>query len=122
MDVIRIRGLRAMGRHGADPGERESEQPFDIDVELEINLRRAQKSDDLEDTIDYDLMHRRIRSIVETTSFSLLERLAGDILEATLSDERVAKAEVSISKPGVLAGATPSVTLRRKNPRFRSGK
>ncbi|MDQ6823050.1 MAG: dihydroneopterin aldolase [Candidatus Eremiobacteraeota bacterium] len=121
MDVIRISGLRAMGRHGANPGERDSEQPFDIEVVLKVDLRRAQKSDKLEHTIDYDVMCQRMKSIVETTSFDLIERLAGELLEAALSDERVSEAEVSISKPGILAGATPSVTLRRPNLRFRSG-
>lgn len=121
MDVIRICGIRAMGRHGANPGERDREQPFEVDVVFEIDLRRAQESDNLADTVDYGLLHQRLRGIVETTSFSLLERLAGELLQAVLADARVSEAEVSVAKPAMLAGATPSITLRRANPRFRPG-
>lgn len=120
MDVVRLDGIRAMGRHGANPGERECEQPFDIEVVLEVDLSRAEQSDDLADTIDYGALHERLRAIVETTSFSLLERLAGELLATVLADARVAGAEISIAKPALLAGATPSVTLRRANPHFRA--
>ena len=119
MDVVRLSGIRAMGRHGANPGERDRAQPFDIDVALDVDLSRAQKSDDLSDTIDYGVLHERLRATVESTSFLLLERLAGELLTVVLADARVAGAEISIAKPALLAGATPSVTLRRANPRFR---
>lgn len=120
MDLIRLASVRVHGRHGANPGERNAPQPFDIDVVLEVDLRRAQQSDDLSDTIDYGLLHERLRSTVETASFALLERLAGELLAVVMADARVAAAEITVSKPALLAGATPSVTLRRTNPRFRA--
>ena len=119
MDLIRLDGIRAVGRHGANPGEREREQPFRIDLMLEADLTRARQSDELRDTIDYGLLHERLRAIVKTTSFSLLERLADELLAAVLADPRVAAAEITIAKPALLDGATPSVTLRRTNPNFR---
>ena len=32
MDVIELRGVRAYGKHGANPGERDRDQPFDADT------------------------------------------------------------------------------------------
>jgi dihydroneopterin aldolase len=119
MDRITLRGIRAHGRHGAYDGEREAEQPFDLDVLLDMDLRDAQTSDELGDTIDYDALHQRLIAIVASTSFALLERLASELLEAIFTDTRVARAEVSIAKPGKLEGATPSITLVRENPRYR---
>lgn len=119
MDRITLRGIRAMGRHGANPGEREREQPLDIDLALEIDLSAAQASDELADTLDYALLHRRLVDLISTTSYALLERLAGDLLEAVFEDARVVRAEVTIAKPGILDGATPGVTLVRENPRRR---
>lgn len=49
---------------------------------------------------------------MSATSFALLERLGQVLLEALLADERVRAAEVSIAKPGLLAGATPVVRVR----------
>ncbi|HEY8320916.1 MAG TPA: dihydroneopterin aldolase [Candidatus Baltobacteraceae bacterium] len=119
MDAITLRGMRMMGRHGAYDGERDDEQPFDIDLRLEIDLRAAERSDALGDTIDYDALHKRIAGMVQQTSFALLERLAGEILAVIFADARIARAELSIAKPGLLDGATAAVTLARENPRYR---
>lgn len=120
MDVIALRGVRVLGRHGADPGERDREQPFEIEIVAEIDLQAAAQSDDLGDTLNYAALHRNVCAIVQSTSFDLLERLAAEILREIFSDARVARAEIEIAKPHLLDGATPSVRLRRSNPRFRA--
>jgi dihydroneopterin aldolase len=120
VDVIALHGIRAYGKHGANPGERDREQPFDLEIVAEMDLGAAQHSDALGDTLNYDDLHQRVTGIVQSTSFVLLERLAGEILRAIFSDARVARAEVQIAKPGLLEGATPSVRLRRENPRYRA--
>ena len=117
MDVITLRGMRVMGRHGANPGERDADQPFDVEIELHADLSAAEHSDDLRDTIDYDALHKRVAQIVRSTSFALLERLAGEILVAIFEDTRVERAIVTIGKPQLLDAATPSVRLQRDNPR-----
>lgn len=121
MDVIEISGVRAYGRHGANPGERDAEQPFDLDIRAELDLSAAAHSDDLGDTLNYAQVHERVVSIVESTSFALLERLAGEIVDALFRDARVARVDVRIAKPQLLNGATPSVRLLRENPRYRAG-
>ena len=120
MDVIRIDGIRAFGRHGANPGEREAAQPFDVTAVIELDLQTAERSDDLKDTLNYDVARQAISQIIATTSFRLIERLAGEILHMIFNDRRVARAEITIAKPKILDGATPSVTLRRENPNFRA--
>jgi dihydroneopterin aldolase len=117
MDRIRLRGVRAHGRHGWEPGERERPQPFEIEFDAEVDLSAAQASDDLADTIDYSALHRRIVATVERTSYALLERLAAEIIAAAFEDPRVIRASVTVAKPAILDGATPSVTLERLNPR-----
>lgn len=118
MDAIRLRGVRAYGHHGADAGERARRQPIEIDVTAEIDLHSAQASDDLSQTSDYAALRERLVRVVATTSYALLERLAADLLDAVFADCRVQRAEVTVSKPGILDGATPSVTLERANPRY----
>jgi len=110
-DTIAVSGIRAYGRHGANPGEKDVAQPFDVDVSVELDLSAARRSDALADTIDYASLHRTIEGIVRDRSFDLLERLGQEVLEALLADARVVRAQVRIAKPGLLAGATPAVTL-----------
>lgn len=114
MARIALRNVRALGRHGADPGERQHEQPFDIDLVVELGRNGVELTDELSDTLDYAALHRRLVTIVSSTSFALLERLARALLDAVFEDERVRYAMLTIAKPKILAGATPSVTLERQ--------
>jgi FolB domain-containing protein len=113
MDRITIRGLRASGRHGADTAERRQLQPFEIELSIELDLHVPATSDDLDDTVNYAALARRVREIVATTSFALLEALASAVLDAVLEDARIKSAQVTIAKPEILDGATPAVTLSR---------
>jgi len=115
-DQIVVRGIRAWGRHGANPGERDVPQPLHVDLTLWVDVRDAERSDDLADTIDYARTHAEIVQLVETSSCALLEHLAGRMLQTIFRDARVSAAEVTIAKPGILEGATPAVTLKRCNP------
>ena len=114
MARIALRNVRALGRHGADPGEREREQPFDIDLVVELDASGAELRDELSETVDYAALHRRLLAVVAGTSFALLERLARTLLDAAFEDERVSFGQVTIAKPGILAGATPSITVERR--------
>jgi 7,8-dihydroneopterin aldolase/epimerase/oxygenase len=118
MDTIRLRGVRAYGRHGSDAGERDRRQLIEIDVAAEIDLRAAASSDELVQTMDYASLYERLVRVVATTSYALLERLAIDLLNEVFADCRVMRAEVTLCKPTILDGATPCVTLERVNPRY----
>src|SRR5579864_4756501 len=110
MDAITLTGIRTYGKHGADPGERDREQPFDVDLEIELDLQKASRTDDLADTLNYAQVHATVVRIVQERSFVLLERLAAEILDAIFVDERIRNASVSLAKPQLLDGATPRVT------------
>jgi len=110
--VIRIQAIRAYGRHGASLGERARIQPFEIDAEL-IVRSSATSSDLLGDAVDYAIVQATIGRIVRERSFALLERLADEIVSELLQDERVERASITVAKPRLLGGATPSVTVSR---------
>jgi len=117
LDTIAVRGIRAYGKHGANPGERDFVQAFDIDLELEVDLTAARASDELADTLDYAALHDLILRAVRERSYRLLERLGDEILSEILRDRRIATARLTIAKPRLLGGATPAVSLRaRRGP------
>jgi dihydroneopterin aldolase len=113
VDRITLQRIVAHGRHGANEGERDLPQPIHVDLRLDLDLSAAAQSDNLRDTVDYAGVYQRIIEIIETRSYALLERLAAAILESVMSDSRILRAELTIAKPGLLDGATPSVTLVR---------
>ena len=97
-DRIEIRRIRANGRHGALPGERDEPQPFEIDLDVYVDLSAAEFSDELGETVDYGAISLMVVGLVATTSFSLIEALAGAIADEILDDPRVDRVEVTLRK------------------------
>jgi dihydroneopterin aldolase len=98
MDTIILSGIRALGAHGVLPEEQARPQPFEVDVELSVDLSRAGRSDVLSDTIDYDRLAAQVVQIVEAGGLSLLESLADRIATACRVDPRVNGVVVTVRK------------------------
>jgi dihydroneopterin aldolase len=98
VDRIVISGIRELGVHGVLPEEQTRPQPFEVDVELLVDLARAGASDDLEDTVDYGLMHTAIAKIITDEHHQLLERLATRVAEVCQRDARVKGVVVEVRK------------------------
>jgi dihydroneopterin aldolase len=84
-DCIELRGLRALGTHGALPEEHLRAQPFEVDLDLEVDLRPAGRSDVLADTVDYGAVTAAVTAVVTGPHAALLEHLAERIAAAALS-------------------------------------
>ncbi|MEU6039730.1 dihydroneopterin aldolase [Actinomadura sp. NPDC047616] len=99
MDRIELRGLRARGRHGALPAERELGQEFVVDVTLGLDTRPAAAEDDLSRTVDYGSLADRLVAVVEGEPVALIETLADRLAGVCLQDRAVAEVEVTVHKP-----------------------
>jgi len=98
MDTIILSGIRALGAHGVLPEEQARPQPFEVDLELTVDLGPAGRSDALSDTVDYDELAGRVVEIVEKGGLSLLEALASRIASACRADPRVTGVVVTVKK------------------------
>ena len=98
MGTIVIAGLRELGVHGVLPEEQTRPQPFEVDVELTVDLEPAGDSDVLDDTVDYSAVAEAISRVVRTERYQLLERLATRIAEVCAVDERVTAVAVTVRK------------------------
>jgi dihydroneopterin aldolase len=96
-----LRNIQLEGRHGFYEHEREVPQPFEVDVEMLLDLRRAGIDDDLAKSVDYGRVYDVVRRIVETASFRLLEALAEAISDEILSEFDVVEVGVRVRKPAV---------------------
>ena len=68
------------------PRSRCAPQPFEVDLELLVDLAPAGASDDLADTVDYGALIDAVSRIVATEHYQLLERLAARIAEICRAD------------------------------------
>jgi dihydroneopterin aldolase len=100
-DRIVLQNIRLQGRHGYYERELETQQPFEVDVELVLNLQPAGIDDDLEKSIDYGRVFDVVKQIVESTSYRLLEALAEAISHELLADFPATEVGVRVRKPKV---------------------
>lgn len=96
--TIRLEGLSVFGHHGARPYEKEAGQRLEVDLELSSTDDRAEASDRLADAVDYDMLFRTVREVVEGESFHLLEALAARLASTILERFPIRRACVRIAK------------------------
>ena len=118
-DRIVLANMQFQGRHGYYEHELLQPQPFEVDVELVLNLQPAGTDDDLEQTIDYGRVYAIVRQIVESTSFRLLEAIAEAISHEILTEFAVTEVGVRVRKPAVQLGGPldhAAVEIWRRRP------
>ena len=96
--VVELAGLEIPGRHGVEDWEREQEQPFVYDLELELE---EPASDRLEETVDYREVVELVRAVSESRQFQLLESIAAAVADALLERFPLERARVRVRKPQV---------------------
>ena len=87
------------GRHGVLPDEQRDPQPFVVDVDLWLPLGDAAAADDLSRSVDYAAVFDRIREVVESRSYRLVETLAEAITRELLDRFPIDELEVRVRKP-----------------------
>ena len=101
-DRIVLTNLQVEGVGGVHDWEREAPQPWEVDVELVLDLRAAGVNDDLGRTIDYGPVARLVKAVIEERGFRLIESfaeaIAQDVLAAYPSVDEVV---VRVRKPAV---------------------
>jgi dihydroneopterin aldolase len=119
-DRIILAAMVFQGRHGLHEQEQRQAQPFEVDVELALNLQPAGIDDDIDKTVDYGQVFDVCRQIVESTSFRLLEALAEAIAHEILAAFPVSEVTIRVRKPkvpidGTLAYAGVEIQRQRSN-------
>ena len=79
--IIELLGMEFHAFHGCLEQERKEGNTFIVDFLGRCNVRKAAKSDMLEDTADYGVIYRLVASEMEKPS-NLLENIAGRIVTA----------------------------------------
>jgi dihydroneopterin aldolase len=98
VDQILLEGMVFSGRHGVSPAERARPQRFIVDIEVDAALARAGKTDRIEDTVDYRLLHSIAKQVIEGDSAYLVEALADRIARRSLEVAGVAAVTVRVAK------------------------
>ncbi len=84
-DRIFIKGLALHANHGVMAHEAKVGQSFAIDLDLEIDLNAAARSDKVMDTVSYDKVVDCVSKAFCAQRFRLIEAAAGRVADAVLA-------------------------------------
>ena len=99
-DKILITGIQALGYHGLLEDERKNGQLFVVDVEVELDLSEAAKSDDIKKSVDYNALAILIHNEITGPAVNLIESLAHRIgIKALETFKEIDEIKVTVHKP-----------------------
>ena len=101
-DRIFVRDLLVRGIVGLNEWEREKKQDILINLEFEFDTRAAAISDEVERTLNYRTLTKAVISVVERSTYFLVEALAHEIARILICEFEVTQARVRVEKPGAL--------------------
>ncbi|MBQ4058242.1 MAG: 2-amino-4-hydroxy-6-hydroxymethyldihydropteridine diphosphokinase [Lachnospiraceae bacterium] len=117
MDQIIIKDLELFGYHGVFEEEAFLGQKFVVTAVLNLSTRKAGKTDDLQQSLDYGVACQLIKKIVKTERYQLIERLAEEIAEQLLlTFTMLQSVEITVKKPWapvLMTMDTVAVTIKR---------
>lgn len=105
MDIVFLHNLKVDTVIGIFDWERKIRQSVIIDLDMAFDIRKAASSEDIDDTLNYKSVAKRIIAYVEEAEFQLVETLAERIAEIILDEFTVPWVRVRLNKQGAVRGA-----------------
>lgn len=98
-DLIRVTGITGTGFHGVFAHERQSGQPFIVDIECETDFSHSAKTDEISDAVDYGRLATIAYETICGEPMNLIETVADVIARQCLELTGVIRVSVTVHKP-----------------------
>jgi len=105
MDIVFIRDLQIETIIGIYDWERKVRQIISLDIDMASDIKKAADSDNIDDTLSYKTVAKRLIAFVEQSEFELVEALAEKICEIILEEFNVPWVRLTLNKPGAVRGS-----------------
>ena len=105
MDIVFIRDLQIETVIGIYDWERKVRQIVSLDIDMASDIKKAADSDNIDDTLSYKTVAKRLIAFVEQSEFELVEALAEKICEIILEEFKVPWVRLTLNKPGAVRGS-----------------
>jgi len=117
-DYIKITNLKVFAHHGVFPEETRDGQDFYVNAKLFLDCRKAGKTDNLSDSLNYGEASHFITDFLQNHTYKLIESVAEQLAEAMLLSMPVLKGvKIELCKPNAPIGLpfeNVSVTIERQ--------
>ena len=123
MDIVYIRDLKIDAVIGIYEWEQRINQQINVNIEMGWDNRKAAKSDDIKDTLNYKEAANLVKKLVDKSEYLLVEALAEHIAELLLEKMNIPWIKVSLGKPmAVTDSLEVGVIIERSNDKLKLAK
>lgn len=116
-DKILLKEIELFAYHGVLPEEKVLGQIFILSVDMNVDLRRAGRNDDIDETVNYAELAKDVAKFFCERSFNLIEAAAEAVAAHILVRwPEIISVEITIDKPSAAIGLSlkaPSVSIVR---------
>ena len=99
-DIFLTKLLKFNAIHGLHEHEKTNSQKFEIDIE--VSCRSDNCNDDLQKTINYEILYSIAKNIIMNNSFNLIETIGEEIIKKIFKNyPGVYSAKVNVRKPQI---------------------
>ncbi|EAW32296.1 Dihydroneopterin aldolase family protein [marine gamma proteobacterium HTCC2143] len=105
MDIVYIRDLKIETTIGIYDWEREIKQTVSLDLEMAHDISRSAETDNIEDTLNYKAVAKRLIAFISGSEFLLVEAMAEQCASIVLQEFGVPWLRLRLSKPGAVRGS-----------------
>ena len=117
MGTIRLKNIKIYSFHGCLVEEEQIGSDYVVNISVKANLKKASKSDELADTVDYVMIQNIVREEMGQRA-KLLEHVATRIIDSVLLKlEMVDEVKVTVAKRNPPIGGDVdevSITIKQK--------
>ena len=100
-----LRDLEIMALIGIYDHEKINPQRIIVNIDLSVHEAEGPVTDEISHVVSYEIIAKKVETIVAEGHVNLVETLAERFAEACLRDKRVAAARVRIEKPDIIPNA-----------------
>jgi 7,8-dihydroneopterin aldolase/epimerase/oxygenase len=108
---IGINKLQIDANIGVYPHEMGQSQPLILDIEIAIATNHKIENDDLETTIDYDILWNKAKDLAQSRHFKLVETYVNELAKIILQDLRIANVKIIANKPQAIKNAQSAMVI-----------
>ncbi|MBO5463798.1 MAG: dihydroneopterin aldolase [Clostridia bacterium] len=100
MEKIIIKGLKIKAFHGVNPQEKIDGQNFILDITAELDVKKAQLSDNVDHTVSYSDIIKTTTAVFTEKSYNLIETAANKVgMEIMRTYPKLRSVTVLLKKP-----------------------
>ncbi|MBO5396833.1 MAG: dihydroneopterin aldolase [Clostridia bacterium] len=99
MDKIIIKELKLFAYHGVNEEEKINGQNFVLDITVWVDLEKPCESDNVDDTVSYAKIIKKVREVFTAEKYDLLEKASQVVCDEIFKNfEKVQECEILLKK------------------------